>query len=117
MHTPPSPPLSPTTLSSLLSSNASVALPLIALGSPGDAALHSLPLEASWAGKLAGLGKAESLALVSKNIENILGLSRSKEIVLWEGEPGEFGAAVVLVLDRKGRGDGFGDNLCWPESE
>jgi hypothetical protein len=116
VHTPPSPPLSPTVLSSLLSSNESTVLPTIALGSPVDAALHSLALEASWAGKLAGLGKAETLALVSKNVERILGLPASDEVVVWEGEPGEFGAAVVLVLDREGR-EGVEDDQCWPESE
>jgi hypothetical protein len=70
----------------------------------------------SWAGKLAGLGKAETLALVSKNVERILGLPASDEVVVWEGEPGEFGAAVVLVLDREGR-EGVEDGQCWPESE
>jgi hypothetical protein len=53
---------------------------------------------------------------VSKNVERILGLPASDEVVVWEGEPGEFGAAVVLVLDREG-GEGVEDGQCWPESE
>ena len=54
------------------------------------------------------------MKLVSRNVEDILGLERTKEVVVWEGDPLEFGGsvAVVLGLDESGRG---GVEECWPE--
>jgi hypothetical protein len=87
----------------------------LALGSPGDAELFSLPLEASWAGKHAGLSWQAALALVSENLERILGLPKSRDVVVWEGNPMEFGASVVLVLGEEGEVKGAAG--CWPESQ
>jgi imidazolonepropionase-like amidohydrolase len=86
----------------------------LALGSPGDAELFSLPLEASWAAKHAGLSWQAALALVSVNLEKILGLPKSEDVVVWEGNPLQFGASVVLVLDKAG---GVKEATCWPESQ
>lgn len=48
--------------------------------------------------------------LVSKNVEEILGLDKSEEIVVYEGNPLEYGASVVLTVDlRKGV-----VTECWP---
>ena len=77
----------------------------------GDAALHDLPIEASWVAKHAGLSGAGAVALVSRNIEMILGLRTAKDFVVWEGDPLQFGASVVLAVDGEG-----GVMGCWPES-
>lgn len=80
-----------------------------------DAHIHNLPLEAGWAAKYAGLGKREAVDLVSRNIEKILGLEvaeENRDFVIWEGNPMEFGANVVLSFD--GMEGSVG--ACWPES-
>jgi hypothetical protein len=71
-------------------------------------------LEASWAAKYAGLSHHAAIKLVSSNIEDILGLKRKKniDIVVWEGNPLEFGASVVVAVD----GDDGGISSCWPIS-
>lgn len=86
----------------------------------GDSHIHNLPLEASWAGKFAGLSNKESIDLVSRNIEEILGLASAKDFVVYEGNPLELGASVVVAFDGED-GDvdgesegGVGVSLCWP---
>ncbi|KAK1148379.1 hypothetical protein N8T08_010190 [Aspergillus melleus] len=86
-----------------------------------DSAIHGLAQEARWAGKYAGLGDEEAIALVSTNIEEILGLRSASEhregetqpysgdIVVWEGNPlrGE-GSVVISIQDDNKIAD------CWP---
>lgn len=105
----PGPPLTPSAASALHSAGV-----FLALGSPGDPELFSLPLEASWAARHAGLSSRAALALVSENLEKILQLPKNRDVVVWEGNPLEFGASVVLVLDGEGGVKGLG---CWPESQ
>lgn len=53
--------------------------------------------------------------MVSKNVEEILGLEAEegkKDFVVWEGNPLEFGASVVLAVDGV---EGL-VSMCWPES-
>ena len=74
----------------------------------GDSKVHGLAREARWAAKQAGLSEKEAIALVSSNIEQILGLGRAVDdhdvykgdFVLWEGNPlrGE-GSVVVAVRE------------------
>ena len=81
----------------------------------GDPHLHNLPLEASWAAKYAGLSSKEAVNLVSRNIEQILGLDikeETRDFVVFEGDPLQFGASVVFAFDGQ-QGD---LSLCWPES-
>ena len=81
----------------------------------GDSHLHNLHLEASWAAKYAGLSSKEAVNLVSRNIEQILGLDvneESRDFVVFEGNPLQFGASVVIAFDGQ---DGC-VSLCWPES-
>ncbi|KAI0889271.1 composite domain of metallo-dependent hydrolase [Annulohypoxylon maeteangense] len=53
--------------------------------------------EASW---IAGPGNHSlALDLVSKNIEDILQLPRSKDFVVYEGDPFNFGARVALIFE------------------
>lgn len=59
-------------------------------------------VEAAWAGKYAGLSKRESVDLVSRNIEKMFGLDvdeKSRDFVVWEGDPLAGGARVVLAFD------------------
>jgi hypothetical protein len=54
--------------------------------------------------------------LVSRNIERILGIEageESRDIVVFEGNPLEFGASVVVSLD----GDDKIVIDCWPDAE
>ena len=81
----------------------------------GDSHLHNLHLEASWAAKYAGLSAKEAVNLVSRNIEQILGPDvneESRDFVVFEGNPLQFGASVVIAFD----GHDGGVSLCWPES-
>lgn len=52
---------------------------------------------------------------MSRNIEKILSLNvkeDSRDIVIYEGNPLEFGASVVLTID----GDDGMVSTCWPEA-
>ena len=76
----------------------------------GSSGIHNLLLEASWAAKFAGLSHQQAVDLVSKDAEEILGLPKSEDIVIYEGNPLEYGASVVLTVDtEKGR-----VTECWP---
>ncbi|KAI1658384.1 hypothetical protein F4813DRAFT_395741 [Daldinia decipiens] len=53
--------------------------------------------EASW---VAGPGnRSLALDLVSKNIEDILRLPRSRDFVIYEGDPFEFGARIAIIFE------------------
>jgi len=77
-----------------------------------DSHVHNIPIEAGWAAKYAGLSSKEAVDLVSTNIEKILGLKGKRDFVIYEGNPLEFGASVVLAFDGE---DGL-VSTCWPES-
>jgi hypothetical protein len=79
-----------------------------------DSHVHNIPIEAGWAAKYAGLSSKEAVDLVSANIEKILGLDvkGKRDFVIYEGNPLEFGASVVLAFDGQ---DGL-VSTCWPES-
>jgi hypothetical protein len=54
--------------------------------------------------------------LVSRNIEKILDISvdeNARDFVIYEGNPLEYGANVVLSVD----GDDGSITTCWPESQ
>lgn len=81
---------------------------------PADYRLHDLALEASWAAKYANLGAKETVRLVSSNVEDILGLERSKDIVIWEGSPLQFGGTVALSFE-EGKDGEIEVAACWPQ--
>lgn len=84
-------------------------------GPGGDSRISSLALEAAWAAKFAGLSEHEALGLVSTNIEEILGLEKSKDIVVWEGSPLNFGTPVLAFQhDSRRNGDRLEVASCWP---
>lgn len=84
---------------------------LIYLGPPGDSRIQSLALEAAWAAKYAGLTEHEALRLVSTNVEQILGLEKSHDIVAWEGNPLNFGTPVLTFQSQN---DQLQVASCWP---
>jgi hypothetical protein len=82
----------------------------------GDSHIFNLPLEAAWAAKYAGLSDEAAIDLVSRNIEEILQLDvreESRDFVVWEGDPLEFGGSVVIAVD----GEGGRIAECWPEAQ
>ncbi|KNG89129.1 hypothetical protein ANOM_002995 [Aspergillus nomiae NRRL 13137] len=94
---------------------------LLGLAVSSDSKVHGLAQEARWAGKFAGLSDKEAIALVSTNIEAILGTGSGRtaensqrytgDFVVWEGDPlrGE-GSVVVSIQD----GESVVD--CWPDT-
>lgn len=80
----------------------------------GDTHIHNLALVASWAAKYSGLSDRAAVDLVSRNMEKILDLDKgkSRDFVIWERNPLEFGASVVLAVD----GDTNEIMECWPEA-
>jgi imidazolonepropionase-like amidohydrolase len=104
------PPLTPSSVTILKQAGVKFALSIES--AEGNSFIHNLPIEASWAGKYAGLNDKAAVDLVSSNVESILGLKKTDDIVIWEGNPLEFGAAPALVVDKAaGRVSG-----CWPFS-
>ncbi|KUL90203.1 hypothetical protein ZTR_01946 [Talaromyces verruculosus] len=67
--------------------------------------------EARWA--LGAAGKhSDALDMVSRNIDKMFGLRGSMEdVVIYEGNPFEFGASVAVVVEAGGI------QRCWPEIE
>lgn len=80
----------------------------------GDSRIHDLLLEASWAAKYAGLNEHEAIQLVSKKVEDILRLKASKDMVLWENNPLQWGASVVLSFEETEQGK-LEVGTCWPD--
>lgn len=83
---------------------------------PADYRIHDLALEAAWAAKYANLGDKEAIRLVTGNVEDILGLSKSSDIVVWEGSPLEFGGTVALSFEVDQNGD-LEVAACWPHED
>jgi hypothetical protein len=79
-----------------------------------DTRIHDLALEASWAAKYAGLSEHQAVQLVSKNVEDILGLKPSKDVVVWENNPLQWGASVVLSFEETEDGR-LEVATCWPD--
>ncbi|KUJ07432.1 composite domain of metallo-dependent hydrolase [Mollisia scopiformis] len=112
INTLPGPPLSK--MAAEVLANAGVKFGL-AIEGESDSHIHNLPLEAAWAAKYAGLSSNDAINLVSRNIEQILSLDvkeDSRDFVIYEGNPLEFGASVVLSID----GDDGMVATCWPEA-
>ncbi|RAH69774.1 amidohydrolase [Aspergillus aculeatinus CBS 121060] len=115
---PVGPPLTESAAKTLLDAGVQLGLALV-----GDSGVHALAQHARVAGKQAGLTDWEAIALVSTNLEEILGLRLGQsargegegkayvgDFVVWEGNPlrGE-GSVVVSVLE----GGEVAD--CWPD--
>lgn len=61
--------------------------------------------------RYAGLSESKALALVSSNVEEILGLEESKDIVVWEGNPLHSGTPVLSFQWQDGK---LHLSSCWP---
>ncbi|KAJ0425611.1 amidohydrolase [Aspergillus carlsbadensis] len=109
----PGPPLSDIPAKVLLDAGVQLGLAV-----RGDSKLHGLAREARWAGKHAGLDDKEAIALVSSNLERILGLQHVEErnsrsrggFVVWEGNPLRGEGSVVASVSESGV---VVD--CWPD--
>ncbi|PYH88717.1 hypothetical protein BO71DRAFT_403647 [Aspergillus ellipticus CBS 707.79] len=87
-----------------------------------DSAIHNLAIDAGFAHKVTGLSELDVVNLVSKNIEEILGLhldtvesggiNGGRDFVLYEGNPLEWGARVVFTVD----GSSQKVVECWPDA-
>jgi imidazolonepropionase-like amidohydrolase len=111
-NTLPGPPLSKSPAAVLAAAGVKFGL---AIAGEGDSHIHNIPIEAAWAAKYAGLSSKQAVDLVSRNIEEILGLDVRKEnrdFVIFEGNPLEFGASVVIAIDAEDESV----SMCWPES-
>lgn len=102
------PPLTPSPVAIL--QEAGVRFALAIQNHEGNSFIHNLPIEASWAAKYAGLSEQQAVDLVSTNVEKILSLNATEDIVVWEGNPLEFGATPAVVID----GDTKQVVSCWP---
>ncbi|KAF7520711.1 hypothetical protein G7054_g12688 [Neopestalotiopsis clavispora] len=108
------PPLSRSPASILREAGVELAISVAAEIPVGDSRIHDLLLEASWAAKYAGLNEHEAIQLVSKKVEDILRLKASKDMVLWENNPLQWGASVVLSFEETEQGK-LEVGTCWPD--
>ncbi|KAK0388571.1 hypothetical protein NLU13_4814 [Sarocladium strictum] len=90
------PPLSRSIASYLSEAGVFYAVAIVDGDIMSDFRIHDLLPEAAWAGKYAGLSESAVVKLVTTNIEQILQLETSKDIVVYEGNPLKYGATVVL---------------------
>ncbi|KAH6879907.1 hypothetical protein B0T10DRAFT_520013 [Thelonectria olida] len=130
------PPMTPSVAHSLREAGVKFAIATAGMMLPADYRLHALPLEAAWAAKFAGLDDTAAVDLVSRNVEEILSLPRSRDIVIWDGNPLDMGGSVALVFEEEQyAGQVSGDNTegqadgtaakryglkvtsCWPGEE
>ncbi|EED16397.1 conserved hypothetical protein [Talaromyces stipitatus ATCC 10500] len=107
------PPLTISPVQVLVESDVNFALALL----PGfDWHIANLPVEAAAIAKEAGLEAKEVVNLFTRKIDDILGFEgseRNTDFVIWEGNPLEYGANVVLTVD----GDDKAIVGCWPEAQ
>ncbi|OLN83071.1 hypothetical protein CCHL11_09655 [Colletotrichum chlorophyti] len=110
------PPLTPSVARILSEAGVYFAVAIVTDIMPTDYRLHDLALEAAWAAKYANLGDKQAVRLVSSNVEDILGLPRSNDIVVWEGSPLEFGGTVALSFET-GKDGVLEVAACWPQED
>ncbi|WYZ40666.1 hypothetical protein EsH8_IV_001007 [Colletotrichum jinshuiense] len=110
------PPLTPSVARILSEAGVYFAVAIVTDIMPADYRIHDLALEAAWAAKYANLGDKQAIRLVSNNVEDILRLPKSNDIVVWEGSPLEFGGTVALSFET-GRDGGLEVAACWPQED
>ncbi|GKT47977.1 uncharacterized protein ColSpa_08158 [Colletotrichum spaethianum] len=108
------PPLTPSVARILSEAGVYFAVAIVTDIMPADYRIHDLALEAAWAAKYANLGDKEAVRLVSTNVEDILGLPKSNDIVVWEDSPLEFGGTVALSFETGKNGE-LEVAACWPQ--
>ncbi|KAH8662401.1 hypothetical protein BX600DRAFT_414492 [Xylariales sp. PMI_506] len=94
----PGPPLSRSAASILSEAGVKYAIAIEGNTPEFESRIHDLVLEASWTAKYAGLRDDEAIRLVTSNVEEILGLEASNDIVVWEGNPLQYGSRPSLAF-------------------
>jgi hypothetical protein len=84
---------------------------------PVDYRIHDLGPEAGWAAKYAHLSQEETVRLVTSNVESILGLEKSKDLVVFEGTPLSYGASVVLSFHADAATGKLEVSTCFPRED
>jgi hypothetical protein len=82
-----------------------------------DFRIHNLLPEASWAGRYANLTEDEVVNLVTINMERILDLQTSKDLVIFEGNPLNYGGTVVLSFASNDETGELEMATCFPREE
>ncbi|KAJ4858939.1 amidohydrolase family domain-containing protein [Trichoderma breve] len=90
------PPLTRSVASYLKEAGVTFALSIFETAMPVDYRVHDLGPEAGWAAKYAHLSQEDTVRLVTSNVESILGLEKSRDLVVFEGNPLSYGASVVV---------------------
>ncbi|KAK5990197.1 hypothetical protein PT974_08463 [Cladobotryum mycophilum] len=111
------PPLTRSVASYLKEAGVTFALTIFESALPMDYRLHGLGPEAGWAAKYAGLGEEESVRLVSTNVESILGLKKSRDLVVFEGSPMRYGASVVVAFHADDKTGKLEVSTCFPRED
>lgn len=84
---------------------------------PVDYRIHDLGPEAGWAAKYAHLSEEETVRLVTSNVESILGLEKSKDLVVFEGNPLAYGASVVVSFHADAETGKLEVSTCFPRED
>lgn len=84
---------------------------------PVDYRIHDLGPEAGWAAKYAHLSEEETVRLVTSNVESILGLEKSKDLAVFEGNPLNFGASVVVSFHSNANTGRLEVSTCFPRED
>ncbi|PTB56681.1 hypothetical protein M431DRAFT_80456 [Trichoderma harzianum CBS 226.95] len=108
------PPLTRSVASYLKEAGVTFALSIFETAMPVDYRVHDLGPEAGWAAKYAHLSQEDTVRLVTSNVESILGLEKSRDLVVFEGNPLSYGASVVLSFHANGETGKLEVATCFP---
>lgn len=111
------PPLTRSIASYLKEAGVTFALAIYEPSMPVDYRIHDLGPEAGWAAKYAHLSQEETVRLVTSNVESILGLEKSKDLVVFEGTPLSYGASVVLSFHADAATGKLEVSTCFPRED
>ncbi|KAL6891472.1 family 9 carbohydrate esterase [Trichoderma longibrachiatum] len=111
------PPLTRSIASYLKEAGVTFALAIYEPSMPVDYRIHDLGPEAGWAAKYAHLSEEETVRLVTSNVESILGLEKSKDLAVFEGNPLNFGASVVVSFHSNANTGRLEVSTCFPRED
>ncbi|KAH6610386.1 hypothetical protein Trco_000406 [Trichoderma cornu-damae] len=111
------PPLTRSVASYLKEAGVTFALAIFETAMPVDYRIHDLGPEAGWAAKYARLSQQDAVRLVTSNVEAILGLDKSKDLVVFEGNPLHYGASVVVSFHANGKTGKLEVATCFPRED
>ncbi|KAL6871097.1 family 9 carbohydrate esterase [Trichoderma novae-zelandiae] len=111
------PPLTRSIASYLQEAGVTFALAIVEPSMPVDYRIHDLGPEAGWAAKYAHLSQEDAVRLVTSNVESILGLGKSRDLVVFEGNPLIYGASVVVSFHANGGTGKLEVSTCFPRED